>query len=488
MRLTLKLVVGLALAILTVFSANGVVRVRREITLFEVDSRHDRHVLGRAISAATEKLWLRSDETEARELVRDANERESQVRIRWVVLRGPDSAEFAPEVPLSQLRAVLEGKTVDLTWTTLRGVRFQYTYVPVRHAGQMQSAIEMRESFDAEQTYVRQSIQQAAIATVALVALATAIMLGLGVLLVGRPVRKLVAQARRIGRGENAAPLDLRQRDEIGTLAEEMNGMSAQLASARVALDAESAAKLAAVEQLRHADRLATVGKLAAGIAHEVGTPLNVIMGYATLITEEASPESPVYDHAKVIAQQANRVAKIVTQLLDFARPRTLQAARHELAPIVRRTVALLETLAQKSGVSIVVGDLTAELFCLLDGPQLQQVLSNLLVNAMHASEPDGVVTLGLERVTATPPADVETDCTHYARLTVQDNGSGIPAEVLPWIFEPFFSTKETGKGTGLGLSVAYGIVREHGGWIAVQSEVGVGTLFSVYLPTGGPE
>lgn len=485
MRLTVKLTLALTFAILAVFGTNSFIRVRRDMAAHEEDSRNDSRLLGRAVADATARMWQRFGEAEALDLVADANERESHVLIRWVWLDAPAGDPHAPDVPRALLTAAARGGTSVLKARVGAGPEALYTYVPSRIPGPRRGAIELRESLDAERDYLRRTILQATLATAILVLSCAAITLGLGAALVGRPVRRLVAQARRIGVGDLSSRLEIRQRDEIGELADEMNRMSQQLVDARARVASETAAKLAAVEQLRHADRLATVGKLASGIGHEVGTPLNVITGHSQILMDEYPPGTPAHDNSAIVAQQARRVAEIVRQLLDFARPRPIEPVDQQLGPMIRQVARLLDSLAQKKAITIVAEPVSDDTHACVDSGQIQQVLTNLVVNAIHASPRGAQITLGAGRVVAEPPADVSARAGEYQRIFVKDEGTGIEPHVLPHVFEPFFTTKDVGQGTGLGLSVAYGIVKEHGGWIDVKTEMARGTCFTVYLPVG---
>jgi signal transduction histidine kinase len=235
------------------------------------------------------------------------------------------------------------------------------------------------------------------------------------------------------------------------------------------------------LEQLRHADRLMTVGKLASGVAHEIGTPLNVVEARATMIAEGTTSAAESAEFARVIVRSTGRIARIIRQLLAFARRGTAQKAPCDLAVLAKHTTDLLGSIAAKRGVTLTIADGGAPRMVDADGTQIEQVLTNLVMNAIQATDRGKVeITLGDERVT--PPADVGGSEGDYARVLVRDDGCGIPAESLPHVFEPFFTTKDVGEGTGLGLSIAYGIVREHGGWITADS-AGHGTEVTFYLP-----
>jgi signal transduction histidine kinase len=279
----------------------------------------------------------------------------------------------------------------------------------------------------------------------------------------------------------------IHQRDELDTLGAAMNQMGEMLQRARQQIAEETAARLATLEHLRHADRLTTVGKLASGVAHELGTPLNVVLGRAKMISSGEAVGEEVGECARIISQQAQHMTRIIRQLLDFARRRAPQRSPEDLSLLVGRTLSLLKPMAHKRSVSL-ASEVPESLMLEVDAGQLQQVLTNLVMNGLQAMKNPGTLHVRAEPTRATPPADVGGPEADWLRLDVQDEGEGISAENLPHIFEPFFTTKDVGEGTGLGLSVSYGIIRDHGGWIAVRSEPGQGSCFSIYLPRGDTE
>jgi signal transduction histidine kinase len=297
-------------------------------------------------------------------------------------------------------------------------------------------------------------------------------------------VDALVAKARRIGRGDFSEPLAFRAQDELSQLAREMNAMAAELDEAARRVAHETAARLQTLEQLHHADRLTTVGKLASGLAHELGTPLNVVAGRAKMIaTGELETEEEVSESARIVAEQAERMTRIVRQLLDFARRGVSEKRDTELGALASQTASLLEALGAKRRVSLTCAEPPRPVFAKVDSAQIQQALTNLVMNAIQASAPGATVTLAVsasERAEGAPPNHAPGP---WAVLEVRDRGTGIAAEKLTEIFDPFFTTKPVGEGTGLGLAVAYGIAQEHGGWIEVQSEPARGSCFRIWLP-----
>ncbi|HET7058519.1 MAG TPA: protoglobin domain-containing protein [Nitrospiraceae bacterium] len=226
--------------------------------------------------------------------------------------------------------------------------------------------------------------------------------------------------------------------------------------------------------QLRQTERLAELGTLASGMAHEIGTPMNVILGRAEHLMQRTTDER-VQKGLEIIIAQVERITKIMNQLLTFARRCPIERRLIDL----RRTIAdCLEVVQERIArhritVETVFADDMPLAFA--DSDQMSQVLLNLMINALHAMPNGGVLRISLSRAGA------------RLKLVVGDTGHGIATDDLAKIFNPFFTTKEVGKGTGLGLTVVHGIVHEHGGTIEVDSEPGRGTTFTISLPLALP-
>ncbi|MHA7634489.1 sensor histidine kinase [Corallococcus sp. M7] len=484
MKLARKFTLALVLLAVAVMAGLQAFQVNRELARSEIDTQHDHRLLGHTLAGSIGKAWQLAGEAEALTLLNQANRFQEQVRLRWVWLDGGPGSGFAPALPpalLLSLRAGNDGWLMDNT--TSPGVLRSYTPV---FLGRRMGAIEITESMSEQEMHVRTTVVGTFIATAALSGFFLLAAMAMGRKLVGQPVEQLVHLAGRIGEGDLTARVPLRreQGDELTTLAVAMNRMGEQLEETRARLASETAARLRTVEHLRHADRLTTVGKLASGVAHELGTPLNVVMGRAKMVSSGEAEGDEVNECARIIFQQAQHMTGIIRQLLDFARRRTPSRAPEDLSLLAERTLSLLKPMATKRGVTLsqeVPAGFTVE----VDAGQFQQVLTNLVMNGLHAMNQPGTLRVRSQVLRATPPADVGGVEQDWVRLDVEDEGTGIPADVLPHVFEPFFTTKDVGEGTGLGLSVSYGMVRDHGGWIDVKSEPGRGSCFSIYLPPG---
>ena len=464
----------------------AIVAVRGELARSETDIVEYEASTAHALRPAIRDVWLHDGEGRALELIQEAKQRLRSVDVRWVSLAAGAPVGMRPRVPASRLAALRDGEDVMVVDRAYEGRGSIFTYVRVDVPTPEPVAIEVSRSL-ANHGAVRRSVVRSAAVTALLVAVASGFVTSiLGLVLVGRPLGELVSQARRIGEGDLSYRIATSRRDEVAVLAREMNRMCDRLRDSRENEHAQADAKTRALAQLRHADRLATVGRLAAGLAHELGTPLNVVLARAKQMTGSALPPHDVGDKARIIVEQVDRMTKLIRQLLDFARKRELEPADVDLRVLVTRAATLLDPNARKGGVSLAVNGGAQSVTARVDLEQMTQVVMNLTMNAVHASAPGGTVSISLSRARAVPPAEDgrgEQPCT---RVEVTDDGTGIAPLALPHVFEPFFTTKDVGEGTGLGLSVAYGIVKDHGGWIDVVSRPGEGSVFTVWLPDGG--
>ena len=229
-------------------------------------------------------------------------------------------------------------------------------------------------------------------------------------------------------------------------------------------------------ERVRQADKLASIGQLAAGVAHEINNPLSLILGYTKLLRKECPAHGQTHEDLDVVYNNARICKKIVEDLLNFSRQTKANRVPTNMNATVESVVASLEETFRRGGINV-VRDYDSSLPPLAaDEDKMTRVFTNLLMNSFQAMESGGVITV-------TTRYDREKN---GIRLIFSDTGSGIPEEIRDKIFEPFFTTKPPGQGTGLGLAVSYGIVKEHKGEISVQSEDGKGASFTLWFPLEG--
>lgn len=291
-------------------------------------------------------------------------------------------------------------------------------------------------------------------------------------------------QANQIGLGDLSINNEIIGQDELADMAHTMNDMCTRLIIAKEKINFEYDARLKTLEQLRHTERLSSLGVLSAGIAHELGTPLNVVDGRAKMIINENLNQHEVHDCATIIINQAQRMTAIIRQLLDFTRRPKQHNSSENIAFLVKQVFQLLYPMASKQNVSFLLNkDEATEVNISADFPQLQQVLVNLLLNAIQAMPDGGNVDVNITNEMVSTSSHGEHHQKNYLKLQILDEGEGISNEIIDRVFTPFFTTKTIGAGTGLGLSIAHGIIEEHGGWIDIESSVPNGACFTVYLP-----
>jgi signal transduction histidine kinase len=459
------------------------VAASREVDHIETTVAEDLASLGRTVSASVEAVWERDGEARALELVA-FHDRDEAIDVRWTWLDVDGNHSYSPKGGVSVTPSLLRGE--QRTWVGISpgGKRHVYAYVPLLKAGRRPAALEFSRPLVKESQVFWSEIVDQLLTSTVVVAFAAAVALFLTSMIISRPLARVSEQARRIGRGDLSNKLPVRGSDEVAALVTELNAMCDSLRDAQTRASEETEKRVAALEQLRHADRLRTVGTLASGIAHELGTPLNVISMRAKMIVTGEVPEADAPDSAQVIVSQTERVTRIVRQLLDFARRRVPKRTDTDLAELADRTTQLLTALAKKSGVEIKVEPGPAVKLS-VDAAQIEQALTNLVINGIHAMPEGGSLTIAVREGAAAPARDPENQ-QRCAVIEVADAGVGISAGDLERIFEPFFTTKAVGEGTGLGLSVAHGIVEDHGGWMDATSAVGEGTRFTLYLPFDG--
>lgn len=308
---------------------------------------------------------------------------------------------------------------------------------------------------------------------------------------VGRPVKALERGTEQLAAGDLGYQIEVQSKDELGELARSFNSMSRQLQTERnenvswthtleERVENKTRELKRAHEHALHTEKMASIGKMAAVLAHEINNPLSGILTYAKLLRKWIDREDggrshrqEICDSLELIASESRRCGDLVKNLLTFSRTTPMNLQPANLNQIVDRSLRLVQHQLDLAGIQVQT-QLDPDLPPVLcDAAQIEQVILALVMNALDAMPQGGnlwiVSSFGHEP--------------NHVRIVVRDDGSGIPAEILPRIFEPFLTTKETGRGVGLGLAISHSILDRHNGNIEVQSEAGRGTTFTVTLP-----
>ena len=285
------------------------------------------------------------------------------------------------------------------------------------------------------------------------------------------PLKRVSAFFREVVDGHRGldAHFDPRDYEEVAELSESFNRMMGYLK------ESEEEGR-AMEERLRQADKLASIGQLSAGVAHEINNPLSLVLGYTKMLRKDCSPGSQMCEDLDVVYQNATVCKKIVEDLLNFSHRKKAQRNPTEIQGVLDESIGSLRDMLRMARIEVVREYAPSLPMIPADAVQLKRLFANLITNAVQAMESDGRITIKTRF----------EEARSGIVITFSDTGPGVPAEIRSRIFEPFFTTKPPGEGTGLGLAVSYGIVREHGGEISVDGEKGGGALFTIFLPLEG--
>jgi len=493
-NLTARLIILLMLTLMVITGVYDYIRLVRERERLVEQTQKDVRIFAETFALAVSRnvRWGRTT-AELRELLDDILARPGLVA---VAIYGPDAQVVAEHVapassaptPDETLRQTLATKEAALFLVDTEAGRILRYIQPFRWPGRQTGAIEVRQTLGDMEKQLRREVRQSVLNRLVVLALFILSVFAVARWSIARPIRALIAGARAVGRGDLAQRIEVTRRDEIGQLAEEFNRMAESLQAANQELLRQAEERLRLEQEAQQAQKLAAVGMLAAEVAHEIGTPLNVISGRAEVLERVVPRQHPERRHLDVILSQADRIKRIIRALLDYTRPRRPNLRAEPILPIIGRVATLLMERSQRRGVPIHL-DLTVGLpEVMVDPDQLQQAFLNLLQNALDASPPGAAVrvTTGGE---LTLPAEGRTGILRgkvanpSLAIHIIDAGKGMTADQLDHAFEPFFSTKSGGHGTGLGLPIVEEIVRAHRGEIEMLSTPNKGTEVIVRLP-----
>ena len=470
MRLTARLLLALIAAVMAVTAVGTWVRIQQLQDALLSDTRDDYVLFARSVRGLLADAWRAEGEAAARRLARDADAADDRQELGIAIVSLDDLPDVEPlGTPRGREQVWLEADRMIVV-------------EPLDVEGAPAAAgVRVERPLHSMHEILARSAWLSVLTGIAIVIASALLITLLGWLFVGRPVQRLIQGARRLGAGDLEHRIVLPQQDEIGELARELNAASQRLAEADARFAEEHSQKLMAEEQLRHADRLRTVGQLASGLAHEIGTPLNVVSGRARLIEQADGATEEIQSDARIIVEQTARITALVKQLLGFARRDRPRKTEVDVTGIAARVAELLGPTASKADVGIELSAAGGPVITRCDSMLIEQALINVAVNGIQAMKQGGRLSIEVARRSVVlPRSERSAPC---CVISVTDDGPGIDDEIAAHIFDPFFTTKEVGDGTGLGLSVVYGILEDHGGRIVASRASGRGARFDLFIP-----
>jgi signal transduction histidine kinase len=499
MRIATRLTLLLLLAVALVMAGFATLRNQQERQRLVGEVQQEVLVLANAIKLVVEHALRDRRPQDIQQLLAEMVQEQYPIdRVRIYDRRLEETASASseaaapPSVSREEIASVLESgrNLVRYLDTPTRPV--VYVILPLR--GRRGEAVGVLEVVQAA-SRVRREISEATrenILRISLLSLTIVLVIWMAARVsIRRPLDRLVQATLAFGRGELNQRISHRRRDEIGQLATAFNRMAEELQRTQGELVEQGQTRLELERQLQQGQKLAAVGRLASEVAHEVGTPLNIISGRAESIRKGLPADHPAEQHVATILRQTERITGSLRELLDYTRPRRPAVRPLAVCPLLNRLVELLEPLAQRRGVELKMRVAAGLLPIQADADLFQQALMNLVTNALDATPPGGRVQLvaavdsepGPGAAEARPSVRRGVSPDPRVTILVEDAGGGIPAQRLERIFEPFFSTKAPGRGTGLGLSIVEDIVRAHGGAIEIASAEGRGTTVLLHWP-----
>ncbi len=485
MKVATRITVATAVVVAIAAAGYALVDLRERATdrrtVVEREARAIATTLRVAIEAQT--VIKPPTETELRELGHTAG------GWRVLVIPSESAAEVTSptytEPQLKRLRQLLDAPHATLT--DVEDDEYYYDVILSSGRGDQAKVVGMLEiSRPAEVLATTGEDRSRAIVLVLLFVVVTTIVVGaLASRFVSRPITKLLRGIDDVAKGDLSHVILSEHDDEIGTIATRFNEMTFSLRESRSETQRQNEATLALEQRLGHTEKLATIGQLAAEIAHEVGTPLNVIAGRARSIQKKSKDFEAVEKNAEIVAEQTARITRIIQRLLDFTRRKVGAPERGSIAlnELVATTIELLAGQFASAKVKTKLD--RAEILPAVagDSDRMQQVLINLLLNAVQAMPDGGALSIETRLVRRARPGLEGAAEGDFVSISIADTGTGIAADIKDKIFDPFYTTKEGQGGTGLGLAVCSGIVKEHDGWIDVENAPGGGTVFRVFVP-----
>ena len=478
MSINTKLVLLLTLGVGAVMLIASFLSLRQREVALESTLRDELRAHAVTLQIALQENYQNRSIADAQRLI-DLLRENSRVYGVFLFDENGDLRSLSQPVTAADFRQPPELKTVLETGEPVEFVRlvenrkFLSIILPLRQTPEKRGAVEIVKPF----ALIENDIARARInwLSTTLLLLATIFLVVFVVLRqnFSRPIVALLDGARAIGQGDLSHRVVVQNsRNELAELAAEFNRMADSLAEERRAVETEAKNRLNLEMELRHSERLASVGRLAAGIAHELGAPLNVIDARAEqLLTHPDASVGKLEKNLRIIRANAGRITHTVQQLLNLARPYNLLFDKIDIADLVK---SALEGFEVSETIKIAFA---ANNYLTISGDAdfLRQVFVNISRNAFQAMSAGGVLKIEI--------TEIGRDGKDFVAVKISDTGTGIGPNNLESIFDPFYTTKDIGEGTGLGLAVSRRIVEEHGGIIEASNNAGGGASFTVYLP-----
>jgi len=481
MKILSRIFIIIFLCIFLILIIEGFYSVYREIKLFKRKINRNALVIGHAMRNMVQYIWEIGGQDDALEMIQLSNKKNESVKIKWVWLDALPEDIYAPSVSKKILNFILDNPDSTYFEFYKRKKGNCYTYIPVKTYTNRKGAIEISESLINLYQYIYSTIFRTIILISVLLFIFIIVMIFFGYSYLGKPLSLLIDKTKRIGSGDLTESTLLKRKDELYELNQALNVMCRQLSEAREALRMESKKRITMLENLHHTERLATIGQLSAGIAHELGTPLNIISGISQLLIKKKQIDQKTINYCQSILKEVKYMTNIIQQLLDFARPKAKKNRTVNIYHLIKQVIVMLKSaINDRIKIKIHSKD---NILINIDQFQIQQVIINILMNAIQSMNDGGNIDIEFQKIKTHLPSESSSKKKDFLNLSIKDEGEGISKENIKLIFDPFFTTKDVGKGTGLGLSIVYRILNDHGGWIDVESKKGKGSKFLIYLP-----
>jgi signal transduction histidine kinase len=480
LRLSQKLTLALSLNALVVFAALGAWQLRSEEEDLRSAAERDARLLGRSLQVAFENALRDSQGEDVIETLRELERSEPEVDLFVYDASGRLVAASTGARPRTSAR-VSSPSAVQVTFIPESESHTLELAAPLHVATESQTSTlilarpldEMRRDLQATRTRVVFAVLSFVLAVAGLTMLLSRFWVAL-------PLEQMINRMRRVRAGDLSSTFTSTRSDEVGDALREFDVLVRELAEARHRLESEIEHRRRLEDGMRRLDKLVTVGQLAAGLAHEIGSPLQVLAGRIRALERNADRPDEARRIAGILLEQTERITRIVSRLSGVLRRAPLRFEPTDVAKATRTVIELMEGEARRRRISlrlVTEADLPSTSS---DGDQIQQLVLNLIRNALEASEPGGTIDVTVSEVS---PGQESARVQAGVQISVEDHGRGMDKATVARASEAFFTTREDEGGTGLGLAVVKDIVDKHRGVLTIHSALGVGTRVDVLLP-----